>query len=208
MKHSNYFLPNFIRVIYKKVQNELQDCDISLQRFNQYCLAVLLFHLQKWKDKIVDLPFSDVDRQTLERLCSTSDFSDYTPAQEDGKGDRLLEGLAPDAFNYTEVIGKIELLVNYFSQYEVLKEHSEQSSLKGEYEMTCAKLEILRKEFRLPIRLKYNKFKRRDNPFFKGGVEVIIPDDIECRPLPQSELPGDSMDSEAAEDSPEAEEED
>lgn len=205
MKHSNYFLPNFFRVIYKKMESQLQDGNISLQRFNQYCLAVLLFHLQKWKSEIVGLPFSDADKQTLERLCSTSDFS---PAQAEGKEDHILEGLAPDAFSYTEVIGKIQLLVNYFSQYEVLKEHSEQWSFKGEYEKTCDKLEKLRKEFRLPARFKYNKFKRRDNPFFKGGVEVTIPDDIECRPLPETELPEDSMNSDAADESPETEEED
>src|SRR5688572_21153076 len=173
MKQSNYKLQNFIRVIYRKVEDQLQDVSITQDRFNQYCLAVQLFHLQKWKSQIIGLPFSNEDKQNFERLCSKFGF--ISEQHGECKEDNRLEGLPPDAFSYTEVIGKLQLLINYFSQYEVLKRYIKESSVKEEYERTCDNLEKLRKEFRLPPRFKYNKTKRKDNPFFRGGVEVIVP---------------------------------
>lgn len=176
MKHSNYFLPNFISVIYKKVESNLRVDDISLSRFNEYCLAVQLYHLKKYRDKIAGLPFSQKDEQVLNHLCAANGFA--PGREEEGEIGKVLIGLNPDPFaGEFNVIGRIQLLVNYFCQYEVLKNTYEKASLEHEYGRACSDLERLRTEFRLPARFKYNKTKRRDNPFFKGGVEVVILDE-------------------------------
>lgn len=173
MKHSNYLLPNFINVICKKVEHNLRASSIDLARFKQYCLAVILFHLRHYRETIVGLPFSDQDEATLNRLCEKCRFRPI-----EGDDDRILIGLSTDLLGDAVLVSKVQLLVNYFSQYEVLKDYYDQSpSLIRDYDNACIKLETLRNEFRLPGRFKYNKFKRRDNPFFKGGVEVIIPED-------------------------------
>lgn len=191
MKHSNYLLPNFISVIYKKVNSNLRSDDIDLTRFNQYCLAVQLYHLKRYSDKITALPFSEKDEQLLNRLCSICGFR--PEREEESETERMLNGLSPHLpFGDSEVITKIQLLVNYFCQYEVLKNTYELSSLEYEYDTVCTSLESLRTEFRLPARFKYNKFKRRDNPFFKGGVEVIIPEydtPVTSKSNDQSEIP-------------------
>jgi hypothetical protein len=191
LKHSNYLLPNFINVIYKKVDSNLRSDDIDLTRFNQYCLAVQLYHLKRYSDKIASLPFSEKDEQLLNRLCSVCGFR--PEREEEGETERMLTGLSPHLpFGDSEVITKIQLLVNYFCEYEVLKNTYKQSSLEYEYDNVCTDLESLRIEFRLPARFKYNKFKRRDNPFFKGGVEVIIPEDdapVTSQSSDQSEIP-------------------
>lgn len=122
------------------------------------------------------LPFSEKDEATLNHLCTTCQFG---PGQEDESEERtILSGLCPDLFGDFGVIARIQYLVNYFSRYQVLKDYDDKSPLLArEYSDACIKLETLRKEFRLPARFKYNKTKRKDNPFFKGGVEVVIPDE-------------------------------
>jgi len=177
MKHSNYLLPNFINVIYRKVEHNLRASNVDLARFNQYCLAVLLFHLKHYRETIVGLPFSEKDESTLNHLCAVCHLG--IGQQDESEEGQILTGLSPDLFGDYGILTRIQLLVNYFSQYEVLKDYFDQSaSLKRDYDAACINLETLRQEFRLPARFKYNKFKRKDNPFFKGGVEVIIPDGL------------------------------
>ncbi|MBL7847277.1 MAG: hypothetical protein JNL40_07405 [Cyclobacteriaceae bacterium] len=186
MKHSSYNLPNFINVIYRKVENNLRAETIDLARFNQYCLAVLLYYLKHYRDSIVGLPFSQNDDATFQHLCKACHFR----VADDGEGleRKLLVGLSPELFGDAGLVSRIQLLVNHFAQYEVLKDHSHNSDLlRGEYDTACIHLESLRKEFRLSARFKYNKSKRKDNPFFKGGVEVNIPEEMI---MPPSEVAG------------------
>lgn len=195
MKHSSYNLPNFINVIYRKVENNLRADNIDLARFNQYCLAVLLFYLKHYRDIIVGLPFSQNDEATFNQLCKSCHFR----SEEDGEGFELkiLVGLSPELFGDAGVVSRVQLLVNHFAQYEVLKDYCDESdSLKSEYETACIHLERLRREFRLPARFKYNKSKRKDNPFFKGGVEVIIPEEMMM-------LAGEDTSTEGTENKPE-----
>jgi hypothetical protein len=98
--------------------------------------------------------------------------------------------------------------VNYFSRYEILKHQFKQLAFKDEYDRICDNLETLRREFRLPANFKYSKIKRRDNPFFKGGVEVILPDDVKYRPSTETELSSDSGNTDSTEDSTQPKEED
>jgi len=195
MKHSSYNLPNFVNVIYRKVENNLRADNIDLARFNQYCLAVLLFYLKHYRDIIVGLPFSQNDEATFNQLCKSCHFH----SEEDGEGFELkiLVGLSPELFGEAGVVSRVQLLVNHFAQYEVLKDYCDESeSLKSEYETACIHLERLRKEFRLPARFKYNKSKRKDNPFFKGGVEVIIPEEIMMTPSEAANTEGGETKSE------------
>lgn len=195
MKHSIYNLPNFINVIYRKVEDNLRADNIDLARFNQYCLAVLLFYLKHYRDSIVGLPFSQNDEATFNQLCKSCHFH----SADDGEGFELkiLVGLSPELFGDAGVVSRVQLLVNHFAQYEVLKDYCDQSELlKSEYDAACLHLERLRREFRLPARFKYNKSKRKDNPFFKGGVEVIIPEEMMM-------LAGEDTSTEGTENKPE-----
>lgn len=182
MMHSNYLMPNFINVIYNKVGGNLRADDIDLTRFNKYCLAVQLYHLKQYSERIAGLPFSEKDDQVLNHLCTVCGFR--PESEDEGEVNKMLNGLSPNLpFGDFEVITNIQLLVNYFCQYEVLKKYGKKSlPLEEEYTIACENLESLRKEFRLPARFKYNKGKRRDNPFFKGGVEVIVTDEHEPSP--------------------------
>lgn len=184
MEHSNYQLPNFINVIYKKVESILRASNIDLARFLQFCLAVQLFHLKRYRNSIVNLPFSAKDESALTDLC---DVCNFHPGEEDeGEEGGMLIGLSPDLFGDFGPMTKIQRLVNYFCRYEVLKDNYEESlALENDYNSVCTNLETLRREFRLPARFKYNKSRRRDNPFFKGGVEVTIPE----RVVPESNEP-------------------
>ena len=192
MEHSNYQLPNFINVIYKKVESILRASNIDLARFLQFCLAVQLFHLKRYRDTIVGLPFSRKDEDAMDHLCAVCSF--HSEEYDQGGKGEILVGLSRDTFS---AIIDIELLVNRFCEYEVLKEYCEESpSLEEAYETVCVSLESLRRKFKLPARFKYNKFKKRDNPFFKGKVEVIIPE----RTLPE---PKDTVTPESFAISPE-----
>jgi hypothetical protein len=195
MKHSNYQLPNFINVIYKKVESTLRAGNVDLTRFNQFCLAVQLFHLKRYRESIVGLRFSEKDESALNDLC---DVCHFHPGKEDeGTEGEILTGLSPELFGDFGPITKIQLLVNYFCRYEVLKNNYDKSLvLENDYNAICTNLETLRHGFRLPARFKYNKSMRRDNPFFKGGVEVTIPE----RTLPE---PKDTVTPESFAVSPE-----
>lgn len=184
MKHSNYHLPNFINVIYKKVESTLRAGNIGLTRFNQFCLAVQLFHLKRYRESIVGLRFSEKDESALNDLCDVCNF--HSGEEDEGEEGGILIGLSPDLFGDFGPMTKIQHLVNYFCRYEVLKDNYDKSlTLENDYNAVCTNLETLRREFRLPARFKYNKSKRRDNPFFKGGVEVTIPE----RVLPEPNEP-------------------
>src|SRR5436189_3964358 len=107
-QNSNYLLPNFISVIYRKVEHNLRASNIDLARFNQYCLAVLLFHLKQYRESIVGLPFSEKDEATLNHLCTKCQFG---PGEEDeGEEGKILTGLCPDLFGDFGVITRIQLL--------------------------------------------------------------------------------------------------
>jgi hypothetical protein len=168
MKQIMYELPKFIGVIFRKVQVSLEAAGINMTRFHQYCLAVQLCVLKEYQGKIEGLSLSEQDNINLQRLCVANGF---THNQEEN----TVTGLCSDPGN--ERMNKVQLLVYYFCHYEALKDADDMSpTIERMYEYACRNLEELRAEFRLPGRFKYNKFKRRENPFFKGSIEVGVPD--------------------------------
>lgn len=175
MKQSNYQLPNFLGVIFRKVESALRATNIDQSRFYKFCLAAQLFALKRYCNQIGGLTYSAKDDDTFKNLCATNSFKLGLPWPGEGEEDEFLISLSPDPFDDPEIIQKIESLVNYYSHYQVLKDHYHQDqSLESDYHRTCTNLETLRNQFRLPARFKYNKSKRKDNPFFNGGIEVII----------------------------------
>lgn len=195
MKQSNYFLPNFLGVIYRKVESALRATNIDQSRFYKFCLAAQLFALKKYCDQIAGLTYSAQDELTFNNLCTANGFTLGLPWHGEGEEDGFLVSICPNPFDNTEIIKKVESLINHYSRYQVLKDNYHQNqSLESDYHRACTELETLRNEFRLPARFKYNKTKRKDNPFFKGGIVVTIPDELD-EVAPENILPQTSSDT-------------
>jgi len=174
MEQSTYSLPNFFRAIYKKTSNSLWAFKINDERFYQYCLAVLLFTCRKYVGSLPGTGFSQDDEATLAQLCKLG-FATIKDHESEGSGE-LLVGLSPTLSE--EPIDRIELLINHFAKYHVLKDNFKKfPSGEQEYNSACNNFENLRSEFGVPGRFRYNKFIRRDNPLLRGGIMVSIPKD-------------------------------
>ena len=165
MNKSNYQLPNFHNVIYNKLKSHLTENGIDLDRFNMFCLATRLFTMKRYSTLDTNVSLSVKDEINLETLLKLG----FTQSD-----DNLLIGIMNQ--ETVDIILKIEQLINYFNQYDILKINNKGTpQLELEYNRACNDLESLRSEFKLPARFKYNKFKRRNDPFFKGTIIVSIP---------------------------------
>lgn len=147
MQEKSYEIPKAYRVILKSLRPELNQFQIASQSFLEYCLAVFLLALSKYRAKM----FDDDNAKLLEHLIKKNKY-EIIKASNDFD---ILIGLMSAEQVPSSRIKTLEIFVNYFSMYQSLKKKNYLTVDDGEtiYGIVCDRLKELRQEVRVPLRL-------------------------------------------------------